>query len=196
MSEPATSPSDHDLVARIRAGDEAGLSGLYDRYADRLFSLAVAITRDDAEAEEAVSDAFLHLWQSADHDPDRGSVGVYLVMLTRSRALDRLRARRRRDAREERGAQQSPDGAAIPISSMGPAPDVSAERGLLREQISAAMDGLSGKQRHVIDLAFFGGMTHREIAEHLSEPLGTVKTRLRDGMRKLQELFPATARSS
>lgn len=169
---------------------------LYDRYAKRLYSLALSIVDDPAEAEEAVADAFLRLWNEGDHDAERGSVGAYLVMVTRSRALDRKRTAQRRGKRQEKAAESDPAGAAVPISNPGTAPDRAAELDERRSMIEAALQKLSEKQRTVIDLAYFGGLSHSEIAERLAEPLGTVKTRLRDGMKKLRDLFPETARSA
>lgn len=196
MTAPSFEPNDSEQVARIRAGDERGLSVLYDRYAERLFSLAMSIVDDPGEAEEAVADAFLRLWNEQDHDESRGSVGAYLVVVTRSRALDRKRASKRRGARQEKAAATDDVGAAIPISNVGPAPDRAAELGEKRSRINTALAQLSEKQRVVIDLAYFGGLSHSEIAERLAEPLGTVKTRLRDGMNKLRDLFPDAARST
>lgn len=180
--------SDGDVAHQVRSGSERALGELYDRYADRLFALASAVLDDPAEAEGAVADAFLRLWQERDHDPDRGSVGAYLVMITRSRALDRRRADRRRRTREERGAESSPEGLGIPLAEMAPLPDRAAEISEAGAQVHEALSQVSDKQRAVIGLAYFEGMTHSEIADHLSEPLGTVKTRLRDGMQKLRGL--------
>lgn len=196
MADTVSTPSDEVLVHRIRSGDERALGALYDRYADRLFALAVAIVDDPGSAEEAVADAFLRLWREGDHDAERGSVGAYLVTVVRSRALDQRRSRRRRETREEAGAATHPAGLTVALGEVGPPPDRSAEVGETRALVRRALAQISDQQRAVIDLAYFGGMTHREIAEHLSEPLGTIKTRLRDGMKKLRSLIPATARSS
>jgi len=166
------------------------LSELYDRYGDRLFSLASSIVSDPAAAEEAVADAFLRLWREKDHDPSRGSVGAYLVVVTRSRAMDKRRSAQRRLRAEEGSVDTSDAGVGVPISSFGPAPDRSAELSETRERIAQALGKLSPAQQKVIELAYFGGLTHRAIAERLDEPLGTVKTRLRDGMIKLRGIFP------
>lgn len=181
--------SDDVLAARVQEGDEAALSELYDRHADRLFALASSIVGDPATAEEAVADAFLRLWRKRDHDPDRGSVGAYLVVVTRSRALDGRRASRRRHRAEQDGAEQGASPSALPISDFGPAPDRSAELSQKRAVIHEALAGLSKAQRAAIELAYFGGLTQREISEKLGEPLGTVKTRIRDGMIRLREVL-------
>lgn len=186
--------SDEELVADVRNGDERALGRLYDRYADRLYALASSIVDDPADAEGAVADAFLRLWRDRDHDADRGSVGAYLVMITRSRALDRLRAVRRRRAREEKGAETSPTGLSVPLAELAPPPDRAAEIGEAGERVREVLSRVSEQQRTVIGLAYLQGMTHSEIADHLSEPLGTVKTRLRDGMKKLRGLAAAPGR--
>ncbi len=183
--------SDAALVAAVRAGDERAFGELYDRYVDRLFSLAAAIVDDPADAEGAVADAFLRLWRDRDHDADRGSVGAYLVMITRSRALDRRRADRRRRRREEKGAEADPAGLTVPLASPMPAPDRAAEMSEAGERVHEVLAQVTEKQRAVIGLAYLEGLTHSEIADRLSEPLGTVKTRLRDGMNKLRELAAA-----
>lgn len=193
---PCVSDSDDLLAARVQEGDEAALSELYDRHADRLFALASSIVGDPAAAEEAVADAFLRLWRTRDHDPDRGSVGAYLVVVTRSRALDARRARSRRLRAEQDGADQGESRTALPISGFGPAPDRGAELSQKRERIFEALAGLSDAQRAAIELAYFGGLTQREISERLDEPLGTVKTRIRDGMIRLREAFAPTRRET
>lgn len=186
--------SDAELVDEVWRGDERAFAELYDRYADRLFSLASTIVDDPADAEAAVADAFLRLWRDRDHDPERGSVGAYLVMITRSRALDRRRADRRRRSREEKGAEADPTGLALPLGTTAPSPDRVAEVSEAGARVREFLDRISEKQRTVIGLAYLQGMTHSEIAEHLSEPLGTVKTRLRDGMNTLRDLVSAPGR--
>lgn len=188
--------TDEVLAARVRDGDESALAELYDRHADRLFALASSIVRDPAAAEEAVADAFLRLWREADHDPERGSVGAYLVVVTRSRALDQRRTRKRRLKAEQGQAERGESPTALPLSRFGPAPDRAAELTDDRERIFAALSHLSDAQRAAIELAYFGGLTQREISERLDEPLGTVKTRIRDGMIKLRETFAATGRQA
>lgn len=195
MSASFADLSDDAVVREVHSGSERALGVLYDRYADRLFALASAILDDPAEAEAAVADAFLRLWRERDHDEARGSVGAYLVTITRSRALDRKRRERRQRAREERGAESNPDGLTIPLADMAPPPDRAAELTEAGTMIRTALAAVSDKQRAVIGLAYFEGMTHSEIADHLSEPLGTVKTRLRDGMKKLQSLVRSGRRA-
>ncbi len=178
--------ADRALLSRMAGGDEGALGELYDRLGTMAFSLASAILRDAADAEEAVADAFLQIWSSAaDFDPARSSVAGWVSVITRTRALDRLRARRRRAATVERAAARDPGGTALPVAEP-PDPARDTEAGELRARVLAALDGLAEPQRRVIELAYFGGMSHSEIATELNEPLGTVKTRIRAAMDKLR----------
>ncbi len=180
--------TDLDLMERIRGGDDRALGELYDRHGAVMYSLARSIVSEPADAEEVVADAFLQIWrEAAQYDRSRASVGAFLAVVTRSRALDVVRARRRRGAAEDRAAARNERGLAVALSASEPAPD----RGLeLRETgavVRRALDALPESQREVISLAYFGGYSQTEIAARLSEPLGTVKTRVRAGMQKLRE---------
>lgn len=178
-------PSDTELAAKLVRGEQAALAELYDRLGGRAYGLAYSILGDSSEAEEAVSDGFLQLWrQSEEYSEKRGSLETMLLMIVRSRALDRLRARTRR-ARLAEGADH--DVAANTTGGPGRDPE---EAGLARVvvegPVSDALGVLEVGQRRVIELAYLGGMTHSEIAEELGVPLGTVKTRLRNGMMSLR----------
>ena len=192
MTGPVLHLTDRELIDRLRTGDERALSTLYDRYSESIYSLALSILRDAGEAEEVVADAFLRLWNETDYDPERGSVGAYLAVFARSRALDRIRTLRRQGKAEEARAAQDPAGLLLPVAEAGDDPDRRVERNDDRARLDEALAALSEKQRTVIGLAYFGGLTHSEIAERLSEPIGTVKTRIRDGMVKLRDAFPYT----
>jgi len=169
----------------MAAGDDGALAELYDRHGRLAYSLAFGILNDGGEAEEAVADAFMQVWTSAPgFDPARSSVAGWLTMIVRTRALDRLRARRRRGALVDRISVL--EGVDVARPSSPEEPDIGAERGELRARVAAALALLPAAQRQVIELAFFGGLSHSEIAEELNEPLGTVKTRIRSGMEKLR----------
>lgn len=189
---PATQ-ADANLIQRMAQGEDAALATLYDRYGSLTYSLALRILRDPGEAEEAVSDAFLQVWsQAATFDADRGRVVSWLVMITRSRALDRVRSRQRRENRRERAAvAHDEDGLASPISQPGPDPVHSAELGELRSAVGAALAELPAAQKRALELSFYGGLSHSEIAHELDEPVGTVKSRIRAGMSKLRDLLAA-----
>jgi RNA polymerase sigma-70 factor (ECF subfamily) len=175
------------LVARMAAGDERGLGELYDRHGRTAYALALAIVREGADAEEVVADAFGQAWRTAaQFDPSRGSVGAWLATITRTRALDLLRARGRRARALTRAAVGDSAGLAAPLAAAGEAPDRRVEREETHVLVGRSLAELPEPQRRVIELAYFGGLTHSEIAAELKEPLGTVKTRLRAGMEKLR----------
>ena len=188
------SGSDRDLVARMARGDEQALAALYDRFGNLAYSLAFHILGNGADAEEIVTDAFVQAWSSAaSFDPARASVPAWLSMITRTRALDRLRSSKRRSQLLEEAVQSTPEaeGSALPIASVGPEPDQHAEQSDLRTRVREALATLPDNQRKVLELAFFGGMSHSEIAAALNEPLGTVKTRVRAALTKLRASLTA-----
>jgi RNA polymerase sigma-70 factor, ECF subfamily len=174
-------------VDAIRQRDSNALACLYDETAGPLYGLALRILNDTADAEEIVMDVYQHVWRSAaTFDSGRGSVWGWLTVLTRSRAIDRLRragTRRNRELPIE-GSRETP--------SALPAPETESifrqERAILRQAVAT----LNAEQREAIELAFFRGLTHVEVAEALGTPLGTIKTRIRVGIQKLREaLVPA-----
>lgn len=178
---------DAALVARIAAGDETALARLYDALGTLAYSLARAILHDPAESEDAVADAFLQVWTTArSFDDSRASVVAWVSMIVRTRALDRLRARKRRFATIEKAAGFDMEGMALPIANPGPGPEGAAELAEVRQRVAAVLAELPAPQRRVIELAFFHGLSHSEIADALGEPLGTIKTRIRAGMEKLR----------
>lgn len=186
-AEPSVPPlSDMELVHRMAAGDEDALGVLYDRLAPMVFSLVQALLADPNDAEEAVEDAFWQAWVQAErYRPGRGGVSTWLGMIARSRALDRLRARKRR--REERW--EDTPAAALADARLGSGPDPLGHTVLaeLRERVAAALQELPEEQRRAIELAYFRGMSQSQIAAHTGQPLGTVKTRVRLAMQKLRE---------
>jgi RNA polymerase sigma-70 factor (ECF subfamily) len=173
-------------------GDDRALAALYDRHGGVAYSVAMNILGDAGDAEEAVSDAFIQVWSNAaSFDPARSSVVAWLTMITRTRALDLLRGRRRRTVRTERSAAADIAGFASPVADLGPSPERSAELGELSRSVTAAIAELPPPQRRALELAYFGGLSHSEIADELDEPLGTVKTRIRAGMEKLRAQLSA-----
>jgi RNA polymerase sigma-70 factor (ECF subfamily) len=181
---------DSRLVSRMAAGEDAALGDLYDRYGRTVYALALAIVREPADAEEVVVDAFGQAWRrAASFDAARGSVGAWLATIARTRALDTVRARGRRARAHERAALLSDEGLSAPIATTGSDPSRAVERGEARRLVSQALAVLSAPQRVAIELAYFEGLSQSEIAERLSEPLGTIKTRIRAGMEKLRGLL-------
>ncbi len=178
---------DRALVERMAGGDERALGDLYDRHGGMAYALAVAVVAERADAEEVVADAFGQAWRTAPQfDPGRGSVAAWLATITRTRALDLLRARGRRARALERAAQAGTNGLAAPLAEMGVAPDRGPEQQEAKLLVRRCLAELPEPQRRVIELAYFGGLTQTEIAAELQEPLGTVKTRMRAGMEKLR----------
>lgn len=170
-------------IQRMAAGDAAGLSTLYDRHARGLYSLAFRILQDPGDAEEVVQDVFAQAWRQATrYDRSRGVVAAWLLVMTRSRSIDRLRARNGRPPLQEE------DPALLRNLT---ADGVSAETFIVTAEQAArlrrALTQLPLLQRTALDLAFYEGLTHAEIAEQLEQPLGTIKTRIRLGLQKLRD---------
>jgi RNA polymerase sigma-70 factor (ECF subfamily) len=195
VSSTHAAPSHESAVlARIADGDERALGELYDHYSGVAYSLAYAIVGDAADAEEVVADAFAQVWRTASSfEPARGNVGAWITTIVRSRALDLIRARRRRARALDQAVIAGGDDAPPGLSS-GPG---SADRGVEQSEaarlVRRSMAELPEAQRSVLELAYFAGLSQSEIAAHLSEPLGTVKTRMRAGLEKLrQSLRPLT----
>jgi RNA polymerase sigma-70 factor (ECF subfamily) len=173
----------------MMSGDHAAMSTFYDRYAPAVMGLAMRITRERSDAEDVVVDTFAQVWRDVGRfEAGRGSVGAWVATIARSRALDLLRARGRRDRIDEIAEGESTVSPTA-IGSQPPSPlsnVLSDERAQLVQQ---AMASLPVAQRASLELAYFGGLSQSEIAERLEEPLGTIKTRMRLGLRRLRELL-------
>lgn len=181
------SSTDAELVARLALGEDRALAELYDRHSAVAFSLARAIVRDVADAEEVVADCFAQVWRTAaSFDPGRGSVVAWVTTIVRTRALDLIRAQRRRARVLDDAAVLGEDERVAATPSPGDTPDRDLERAETRELVRRSLADLPDAQRRVLELAYFGGMSQSEIADFLSEPLGTVKTRMRAGLEKLR----------
>ncbi len=158
------------------------MAALYDRYRLTLFGLLMRILNNREEAEDVLQEVFLQVWRrAADFDEQRGRPFTWLVTLTRSRAIDRLR---QLNSRERLVSSETE---VLAFSVLDPAQD--AFRSEQRDIVAAALAELSEEQRHALTLAYFEGLTQSEIAARLSSPLGTVKTRMRSGMIKLRDLL-------
>ena len=179
-----------ECLDRIEIKDSEALSQLYDETVRLLNGLAMRILNDSADAEEVVLDVYQHVWNSAhSFDETRGTVWSWLVVLTRSRAIDRLRRAGARRVREI-PVEHSPD-----RSSNCPGPETESIYGEERRIVRRALEQLSEGEREAIELAFFRGLTHVEVADALGQPLGTIKTRIRMGMRRLREALAPLASS-
>lgn len=183
MSAPVASAQQTDgaLMLRIRNDDPEAFGELYDRYASLAFKVANSVCRDVSRAEEAVQEGFLSIWRGrARYRPESGSVKGWALSIVRNRAIDSVR----RDATDRHPALVELAGPAPDTRSASP-PDAVIARNE-GDALRAFMDRLPDTQAEVITLAFFGGLTHTEIAKQLSLPEGTVKGRMRLGMHKLR----------
>jgi RNA polymerase sigma-70 factor, ECF subfamily len=184
---PPSSAADGELVARAAQGDEGALGQLYDRYGAVLYAVAYRIAGQRADAEEIVLEAFAQAWREAPgFEAGRGSVAGWLTMIARSRALDLVRARSRRE-RITASAAADRLGVSPAMGEFRADPGGALDHDERRRQVRQALESLSPPQRQAIELAYFEGLSQSEIAERLQEPLGTVKTRVRLGMQKLRE---------
>ena len=174
------------LVRRMAQGDESALGAFYDRWADRVHTVAFWILKDRDEAEDVVEETFWQAWRhAARYDAARATGSTWLIMIARSRALDRLRGIRRREQWIAR-AGALPSELGETSATQAPAP---MEEHQLK--VSEALECLPLEQRQVLELAFFGGLSHSEIAAKTAQPLGTVKTRIRLAMDKLRQRLAA-----
>jgi RNA polymerase sigma-70 factor (ECF subfamily) len=180
---------DRLTVRRVADGDAAALAALYDGYSRQVYSMAVRVLQDQTEAEDIVQEVFAQAWRQASRfDGSRGTVGAWLLNMTRSRAIDRVRSRRSRPdstPTDERMLGTLTDAALRPDQAVGAAQSAA--------RLRAAMGALPLLQRLAIELAYFEGLTQAEIAERLEQPLGTVKTRIRLGLLKLRDLMTGPA---
>jgi len=175
------------LMQAMAGGDRAAFGRLYDRLSRPLFATARRILNDASEAEDIVHDVFIALWEkSTDFDVTRGSVFAWAVTLTRNRAIDRLRLRRRR-------AELLSASAPSDLGYDQAAPGIDPATAETAASVRAAVARLPAEQQRALELAFFSGLTQQEIAERLQEPLGTVKARIRRGLIKLRDLLARQA---
>jgi RNA polymerase sigma-70 factor (ECF subfamily) len=185
--EPAGTSEESLLLRRVAEGDHAAFAGLYDRVAGLLFSNALHILGDRREAEEVVQDVFLQIWnKAAAFDNELGTPLSWMLAIARNRCIDRLRSRQRRSRMFDEAVEQTDAdvGASDPMSAGAFGPEEV-------DAIRKAVAELPADQRQAIAMAFFGAMTHQEIADALQEPLGTVKARIRRGMLKLRDSLRA-----
>ena len=187
-ARPEQDELDAGLLRAVARGDEAAFARVYDRYAPILLGLMLRILRSRPEAEDVLQEVFLQVWQQArSFDPARGRAFTWLATLARSRAIDRLRAV---DSRE-RAAQRSAEEGGPPGAESHGWADEEAIRAERAEAVRAALAELPEEQRQVLVLAYLDGMSQSEIAAAKNQPLGTVKTRTRTGLKKLSDTLRA-----
>ena len=171
------------LLGEIARGDRDAFARFYDLHAPLVHTFALRILRERGEAEEVVQDVFVQVWRQAEtYSTDRGTPEAWLITMTRSRGIDKLRSRRRRDemVRPVEDPDRLPE-PAVQASAVG--------RAEARATLGGALGELPAAQRSVLELAYFDGLTQSEIAARLGEPLGTVKTRMRSGLERLRGIL-------
>ncbi len=181
---PQETTISEEVLARVRDGDTGAFGLLHGRHVSFAMGVAIAVTRDRWAAEDAVQEAFLALWRSADrYDPNRSSVTTWLAVIVRRRAIDQLRRRRL--------TSELPDGDGLPIALVTQDAWKEIAGRLDRIELVGEVAKLRATQRDALVLAFFGQLTHIEVADQLGLPLGTAKSRIRAGLRALRATIPA-----
>ena len=185
---PASAPSnDPDaLLTRTARGEDAAFAALYDALGGAVYGLVRRVLRDPAQSEEVAQEVFLEVWRTAArYDADRGSASTWILTLAHRRAVDRVRSEQASRNREDRvGAREQ-------VRGYDEVAEAVVER-FEHAEVRAALDQLTDLQREAIELAYFNGYTYREVAELLDTPLGTVKTRMRDGLIRLRDALGVT----
>ena len=178
VSASAKNPDDAALIGRIRAGDETAMADLYDRYSGIVYGVALRVLGNTTAAEDVLQEVFLQLWRNPQaFDADRGRLPAWLAVIARNRAIDHLRKRPPEDDIED-----------LAISTGVSLENTTAQR-LAVDKVRGVLTQLPAEQRRLLELAFFEGMTHSEIAAKTGEALGTIKTRIRTGLLALRKAF-------
>lgn len=173
-------PTDLALVTAIRCGDQSAMAALYDRYASIVYSVALRVLQDAGAAEDVLQDIFMQLWRNPGaFDANRGNMGAWLAVIARHRAIDALRRRRPENDIEDVVVSVETDFAG------------DADRSRAMEKVRGALETMPPPQRSALEMAYFEGLTHSEIAEKTGEPLGTIKTRIRAGLLSLRKVLAA-----
>ncbi|MGO4342118.1 sigma-70 family RNA polymerase sigma factor [Pedococcus sp. 2YAF34] len=178
---PAVAPDLSELLRACALGDESAFARLYDAVSSRVYGLVLRVVRDPAQSEEVAQEALLDIWRtSARFDPERGSAVSWMLTIAHRKAVDRVRSAQastdREDSYGSRNQERSFDQTVETV-----------ERRLDAQRVRNAMDVLTDTQRKAVELAYFGGYTHTEVASLLGVPLGTAKTRIRDGLIRLRD---------
>jgi RNA polymerase sigma-70 factor, ECF subfamily len=180
QAEDSSAPraeSDWSLLERVVRKEESALAALYDRYSGLVFAEAMRILRDNGAAEEILQDIFYQVWRTAEKfDPARGSLPGWLMVVTRNRAISRLR---RSGSRSDEELDQNAVSVSINLEN-------AASQKQMIDRLKSVMSAMPDSQRQAIELAFFEGLTHSEIAAKTGEPLGTIKTRIRSALEVLR----------
>jgi RNA polymerase sigma-70 factor (ECF subfamily) len=173
-------PPDLALVTAIRSGDQGAMAALYDRFSSIVYAVALRVLQDTGAAEDVLQDIFMQLWRNPGaFDSSRGNMAAWLAVIARNRAIDALRKRRPQDDIEDVIVSVETDLAS------------ETDRSRAMAKVRGALQGMPSPQRSALEMAYFEGLTHTEIAEKTGEPLGTVKTRIRTGLLSLRKILIA-----
>jgi RNA polymerase sigma-70 factor (ECF subfamily) len=173
-------PPDLTLVTAIRAGDQGAMAALYDRYSSIVYSVALRVLQNPAAAEDVLQDIFMQLWRNPGaFDASRGNMAAWLAVIARHRAIDALRRRKPEEDFENVIVSVEPDLAS------------EADRSRAMAKVRTAFESMAPPQRSALEMAYFEGLTHAEIAQKTGEPLGTIKTRIRTGLLSLRKVLAA-----
>jgi RNA polymerase sigma-70 factor, ECF subfamily len=177
MPQPSTE-DDSSLLALVQSGNEQAMASIFDRYSKVVYSVALRVLRDPAAAEDILQEVFMQIWRNPDgFTAARGSLGGWLTIVSRNRSIDILRRKRPSTSVDD-----------IALASPYNLAD-EAERNSLMERARTVIHKLPTEQRKTLEMAFFDGLTHSEIAEMTGDPLGTVKTRIRGALLTLRKAF-------
>jgi len=183
LAQESDNEFDARLISRIAAGDDSAFDILYKRFSRSLYGMAYRMMNDAKEAEDVLQEGFTYIWRkAATFDPARSSPFAWAVMITRNKAIDRLRVRQRLDKLREKVISEE--------SFYQDKDETSANEPALRERgalIRSALHQIPEEQRQALELSFFSGLTHEQIAERLDTPLGTIKARIRRGLLRLRD---------
>jgi RNA polymerase sigma-70 factor (ECF subfamily) len=170
--------TDISLVGAMKSGDQNAMALLYDRYSSIVYAVALRVLSDTGAAEDVLQEVFMQLWRNPGvFDSSRGNLGAWLGVIARNRAIDTLRKRRPETDVADFVVSVEPDMAG------------EAERGRAMEKVRGVLAGMPTAQRSALEMAYFEGLTHTEIAAKTGEPLGTIKTRIRAGLQALRKAF-------
>lgn len=179
-AQPQPSVRDAEIIARIYSGDEGAMAQLYDLYSHLVYAVALRVLSDSSAAEDILQDVFVQLWRNPQaFDASRGSLAAWLTVIARNRAIDQLR--------KKRPAMEAIDVDSV-VSANVDLQD-SAERQQAIEKVRGVLASMPAEQRAALEMAFFEGLTHVEIAGKTGQPLGTVKTRIRSGLLAVRKAF-------
>ena len=168
--------ADSSLVVRIRAGDESAMAQVYDRYSQIVYSVALRVLADTGSAEDVMQEIFMQLWRNPQSfDGNRGSMGAWLAVITRHRAIDHLRKRKPETDIED-----------ITVS-VDTNLENETEKNIFLAKVRGLLASMPVDQRKALEMAFFEGLTHSEVAAKMGEPLGTIKTRIRTGLMAMRK---------